>query len=302
MRTEDLFNNYKRYLKSIAMDLVVVIVALAYIFYQMITVEPTNLNPLILLAQATMGIICGIVIKQALGENGFSLGYNSDDWAREEKLYNDACTGAISYMDKVDNFYMVEEIERKRNYRRQHLQAIRLKYDQWFDKSGNYIGTPEMVYKLDRKQRRILKKCINVKIYPLNLFSQYTISTEQDTKKELTDKRQRANNVAKNTVSAVLIAVIGVYFIPQIKEWSWASLISATFQVSIWILFGIIQLYTNFNYVVQDKVAILRKKKELICKFKKGCDNHLYDKNPYEDDGTYLLENIPIMPIVKDSN
>ena len=151
-----------------------------------------------------------------------------------------------------------------------------------FDKEGNYIGTQEMYNQLDRKQKRILNKCIRVKIYPLNLFSQYTISTEQDTKREITDKEKRAKNIMQNTIAATLIAVIGVYFIPQIKGWNWGSFISSTMQVALWIMFGIIQLYTNYNYVVQDKVAILRKKKETIRRFTSGCEKGLYLYSPYD--------------------
>lgn len=265
------------------MDLVVVIVALAYVFYQMITLDINEINPLVLLAEGLMGIICGVVIKQALGENGFSMGYNSKTWNEEEEKYNNACNTANPYMDLVDNFYQYEEIDKKKNFRRQHLQEVRLKYDNWFDKDGNYIGSDEMFNKLDRKQKRIVKKCINVRIYPLNLFSQYTISTEQDTKKEITDQKQRMNSVLKNTISATLIAVIGVYFIPQITGWNWANFISATMQVSMWVLFGILQLYTNYNFIVQDKVAILRIKKELIKRFTTGCEKGYFKKSPYEE-------------------
>ena len=300
MKLEETLNNYSRYIKSIAMDLVVVIVAIAYIFYQMITLEPTELNPLVLLAEAFMGIICGVVIKQALGENGFSMGYNSNTWIEEEKKYNDACNTANPYMERVDNFYQCEEIEKKKNYRRQHLQEVRLKYDQWFDKDGDYIGTNENFDKLDKKQKRMVKKCINVRVYPLNLFSQYTISTEQDTKKEATDKQQRMNSVLRNTISATVIAVIGVYFLPQLKGWSWASFISATMQVSMWVLFGILQLYTNYNFIVQDKVAILRKKKELIRRFTTGCEKGMFKISPYEEieQQVKLLEQIQNTPIV----
>ena len=188
---EELQSLTSRYIKSIAMDIVVVIVAFAYIFYQMITLEPTELNPLVLIAEAIMGIICGVVIKQALGENGFSRGYNSKIWIDEEKKYNDACTTANEYMERVDNFYQCEEIEKKRNYRRTKLQGARLKYDQWFDKDGYYIGSIENYNKLDHKQKKVLNKCIKVKIYPLNLFSQYSISSDQDTKPEITDRKQR---------------------------------------------------------------------------------------------------------------
>ena len=272
-----------RYIKTIAMDLVVILVALAYIFYQMIKLQPTELNPLVLLAQAAIGIICGVIIKQALGENGFSRGYTSKHWNEEEEKYNDACNGALPYMDLTDNFYQYEEIEKKKNYRRQHLQEIRLKYNMWFDADGNYIGTAEMEKALDRKQRRVLNKCIRVKIYPLNLFSQYTISTDQDTRKEPTDKLQRSKNLTKNTLAATIIAVIGVYFIPQITGWNWAAFISATMQVSLWIMFGILQLYTNYNFVVQDLVSVMRKKKETIKRFVSGCEKGLYKKSPYEE-------------------
>lgn len=285
-RLEDIQSFTSRYIKSIAMDFVVVLVAFAYIFYQMITLKTTELNPLVLLAQGIMGIICGVVIKQALGENGFSRGYNSKFWLEEENKYNDACNTANPYMERVDNFYQYEEIEKKKNYRRQHLQEIRLKYDNWFDKDGNYIGKSLKELKtektLDRKQLRVLAKCIKVKIYPLNLFSQYAISTEQDTKKEITDKEKRARNITQNTIMATLVAIIGVYFIPQITGWNWANFISATMQVALWVMFGIIQLYTNYNFVVQDKVATLRRKKEIIRRFTSGCEKGLYIKGPYD--------------------
>lgn len=271
-----------RYIKTIAMDLVVVLVAVSYVFYQMVTLETTQLNPLILLAQAIMGIICGVVIKQALGENGFSKGYTSEHWNNEERKYNDACNVALPYMEKVNNFYECEIIDKKLKYRRQHLQEIRLRYDMWFDEEGNYIGAQEMYDKLDRKQKRIVNKCIKVRIYPLNLFSQYTVSTDTYTQKEQTDKTQRAKNIRSNTITATVIAIIGVYFIPQLNGWNWASFISATFQVAMWVLFGILQLYTNYNFVVQDLVSILRQKKEDIKRFVDGCEKHQYDYSPYE--------------------
>ena len=278
---EELRENPIKYLKTWAMDIVVIAVALAYVFYQMVVFEKTQLNPLILIAQALMGIICGVVIKQALGENGFSKGYNSPVWIEEEKKYNESCNFAISYVERVGNFYLCQEIEKRANYRRVNLQSKRLKYDNWFDKNGDYIGTHEEYKKLSFSQKLMLNKCIRVKIYVLNLFSEYANSSDQDTKKEMTDKRQRSKNMTKNTLSATIIAVIGVYFIP-ILNWNVASLIASTMQVTLWVLFGVLQLYTNFNFVVQDKVAILRRKKELMVKFTKDCDKGMYIESPYK--------------------
>ena len=283
MNIEEIKENPIRYLKSVAMDLVVVLVAVAYIFYQMITLDFQDLNPIILIAEAFMGIVCGVVIKQALGENGFAKGYNSDYWKNEESLYNDTCNLANQYMERVNNFYASEEIRKKREYRIQHLQGARLKYINWFDLEGNYIGRQEDYLKLDKAQKRVLKKCIKVKIYVLNLFSEYSNATEQWTKKEITDKKKKAENLTRNTFSAVIIAIIGVYFVPLFNSWSWGSFISATTQVVLWILFGVLQLYSNFNFVVQDKVSVLKQKKEDIVRFTKDCERDLYKHSPYDD-------------------
>ena len=281
-KLEELQNFTVRYIKTIAMDIVVVLVAIAYIFYQMVALQPNDINPLVLIAEAFMGIICGVAIKQALGENGFSRGYNSKFWLDEEDKYNQACNTANPYMERVDNFYQYEEIEKKRNYRRAKLQGIRLKYENWFDQDGNYIGDIELYNKLDKKQKKMLNKCIKVKIYVLNLFSQYNVSVDQDTKREITDRLQRSKNLTKNTVAAVIIAIIGVYFIPQLNSWSWASFISSTMQVAMWVLFGILQLFNNYNFVTQDKVALLRQKKEIIRRFTTGCEKGEYIYGPYD--------------------
>ena len=290
-KIEELQNFTVRYIKTIAMDLVVVLVAIAYIFYQMVGLEQNDINPIILIAEAFMGIICGVAIKQALGENGFSKGYNSKFWLDEEEKYNKACDTANPYMERVDNFYQYEEIEKKRNYRRIKLQGVRLKYEHWFDPQGNYIGDIDTYKKLDRKQKRVLNKCIRIKIYPLNLFSQYNVSVDQDTKKEITDRAQRSKNITKNTLSATIIAIIGVYFIPVLNSWSWASFISSTMQVAMWVLFGILQLFNNYNFVVQDKVALLRQKKEVIKRFTSGCENGLYKVGPYDEEPKQVLAN-----------
>jgi hypothetical protein len=193
-------------------------------------------------------------------------------------------------MERVDNFYLCEEIEIKRTYRRQHLQAKRLKYENWFDFDGNYIGRLEDYNKLTRTQKRTIEKCVKVKIYIPNLFSEYSTATDEYTHKETTDKTQKAKNLGKNTISAVLVAMVGVYFVPMLNSWSWASFISATMHVSLWVIFGVLPLYTNYDFVVHTKVASLRNKKEMIKRFTTGCEKDLYKTNPYDK----IVDNYPI--------
>lgn len=284
---EDFKDNPGRYLKSLAMDIAVAVVGVAYIFYQMVKLEPTNVNPITLIASAIISIICGIIIKQALGENGFTKGYNSKEWMEEEAKYNASCNDLIQYLPLVNNYYLYQEAERRANTRRMILQGKRLRYQDWFDKEGNYIGTKEAYKQLDFVQKIAMQKAIRLKVHVLNLFSEYASSYSGAKDKEITDRGQRVRNLSKNTISAILVSVIGVYFVPVLTGWNWATMISSTMSVALWVLFGMMQYYSNYNFVVHDRVNLLKKKKEDMAVFEKGSKEHRYDHPPFwkpEDD------------------
>ena len=102
--------------------------------------------------------------------------------------------------------------------------------------------------------------------------------------------------LGKNALFGIVGAVVGAYFVPLLKEWNWGYFIQSCVQVSIWIACGAIQLYTNFNYICVEKVAKLKRKCELIIKFKKGCEAGMYERNPYDvmEEEAYGRRNEPI--------
>ena len=279
------------FIKGNLINFVIVITSLIYILFNMVVIKPTDATIGEITAKAGLSLIVGFMIKQAMSENGFNKGYRSNIWRTNLETYSNACNLANPYIERVDNFYACEEIERKRNYRRANLMAVRLKYDWFFDEKGNYIKNEEREKNLDKHQRKILEKCVKVKIYPLNLFSEYSSEVSADTKKEWTDKNQRAKMIGKNSMAQLVTAIIGAYFLPVFDGWSWAEVIMSTVQVCIWLSCGVMQLYTNYNYVVVDKIAKLTRKKELIVKFTRGCENGEYLVNPYEQEKTNEIQN-----------
>lgn len=276
------------FIKGNIINAVIILTAFAYIFYGLVTIQATGLTIAEVLARAGIGIVVAFIIKECMGENGFNYGYRSNIWITNRDTYLNVCNSANDYIEYVDNFYAYEEIEMKKRYRRQNLVGAQMRYEWFFDKDGNYKN-PKIAKKpedeglyLTRHQKRILRKCLNVKVYNLNLFSEYGIEVENDTKKEKTDRNQRRAMFTKNGLFAIVGAVVGAYFVPFFKEWNWALFIQSCVQVSIWISCGAIQLYTNFNYVCVEKVAKLKRKSEKIVKFKKGCESGLYRTNPYD--------------------
>lgn len=270
------------FIKGNFINFIIILTSLAYIFYNMVIIEQTDLTIEECIAKAGIGIIVGFMIKQGLGENGFNYGYRSIIWKDSLEKYSKNCNIANPYIERVDNFYACETIEKKKLYRQTNMMSARMKYSWFFDENGFYKENKEQYDKLDRKQKRVLKKCISVKIYNLNLFSEYENQIGADTKREKTDKDQRTKMFGKNSFTQIVTAVIGAYFIPLLTGWNWASFITATVQVCIWISCGIAQLYTNYNYVVIEKTNKLTRKVELIVKFTRGCEQGKYLVNPYE--------------------
>lgn len=306
------------FIKGNIINFIVILTSFAYIFYQMVQIKRTELTLWEAIAKIGIGAIVGLMIKQGIGENGFNKGYRSKIWQNNIDKYNANCNMANPYIERTDNFYASEEIEKRRTYRRSNLMNARMRYEWFFDKDGNYIDDKivakwritkrnkahyEGYHILDKRQRKVLKKCIKVKIYNLNLFSEYSNELENETHREKTDKTQRSKMFRKNSVSQIFIAVFGAYFVAMWDGWDLGMFITATIQVCSWVFCGVTQLYTNYNYVVIEKVNKIKRKTELIVKFVRGCENGLYVKNPYElkevdvDDKERVSDKIVSIPI-----
>lgn len=301
-KREETKNAFTTFLKGNLINFCVIAVGLAYIFYGLLDIQRTSESIFINLCEGTVGIITGLLIKQALGETGIGKGYASKIWIEEVALYNAQCNKANPYMERVDNFYYCQEIEKLKKLRKTRLMGVRLKYSDFFNNNGQYINEKEIISPrkakklkklnlfnanemvvLDFHQKRVLKSSIIAKVYNLNLFSEYENGIDASTKKEVTDKSYKAKTLGKNGLTSILIACIGTYFtVDWIEKFDVASFIFSIFQVLLWIALGAVQLYNNYNYIVVDKVNKLKTKKELIQKFVFGCENGLYIENPYD--------------------
>jgi len=282
-RLDNIRENPKEFLKDVGMTLVVVLVSLSYIVSQLVGLESVSFeNPWVLLAGAILSIFTGVSIKQALGEKGFTIGYKAKDWLEAKAKYDNACNAAIPYMEKEEVFYDYEEIEIRRDYRRDVLMSKRMKYEMWFDGEGNYIGTKEMVKKLTIWQKLALWDAIRVRVHINRMFSENSRSARNRVKKAPTDATQRAKSGFSNTLSAVLISCLNVAFNVYFKTFTIAGLIFALIQVALWLIFGFVNMFKNYNFVTKIKPSILADKKSRISKFIAGCEQHLYDHKPYE--------------------
>ena len=283
-KTEEVYSNIKTNIRTILLNIAIVATAVVYIFYNVLKLEPTNLNPFILIAQSILAIIAALCIKTGLGENGIIRGYASQIWIDAKAMYNVKADKALPYIDKADEFYEKERIEKRIRNRKVRLSSYRMKYETFFDDNGEYIEhdiwtphqkkkhlklgheLPESVIVLDFRQRLCLRKCIKLQIYVKNMFNEYGADLTDDERKEKTDKMQRQMNFRKNFFSAIGFSIAGVYFIPTLM-FNWGSIIWALFQVLMWVMFGLLDAYDNYSYITNEKVGLLKLKEQMISRF-----------------------------------
>lgn len=270
--------------KTILTNLSVVVLAVFFVFYNTLKLSWTNLNPWILLIRSILAIVVGIMIKSALGENGFDRGYRSKVWDEEFKRYEKKADEALPFIDKVDDFYEKQKLEKTLKNRKTRLSGYRMKYAMFFDENGDYIEheiwtkfkkkryfknhdkLPDNVVVLDLRQRLCLRKCIRLRIYVKNMFSDYEVGLTADERKEKTDKMQRTHNLRKNTLKTIAFSLAGVYLAATLV-WDWGSIINAVFQVLGFIFVGLLDSSNNYYYITVEKVNILREKQSDISKF-----------------------------------
>lgn len=282
----------KHKIKSFAIDIVIILVAIAFIFYGNLIFESKPFNPMEDLMDGILTIVVGLTIKLALAEQGMIKGYDSETFVEENKKYNQSCIDSLDYIEFADDFTQEMIVDRKANYRKTKLQGVRLKYHDFFTESGEIIDivitkktkrTSDKSYQkldnefvLDRKQRKALDKCYKVSPKVMNLYSEYTNDNTNVNDKETTDTKRRQSVVLRNVVGTIGLSLLGVYFAVKLGEWNWGEFILSCIQVCGFVAGGITQLYGNINYICRDKVAILREKSRRLSVFINKCKKGTY--------------------------
>ena len=291
-KTDEFVISLKKNITSILLDVGIIGVAIAYVFYNILEFHKTDLDPWRLLMKGLVGIFVGVGLKWMLGEKGIIKGHNNEQFTRPKEHFDNRTEKAVPYIDKYDAFEEKERTEKIYRNRKIHLNNYKMKYETFFDENGDYIEheiwTPQQrnkwlkqtkksvidfgeehedVIVLDLRQRLVLRKCIKLQIFVPNVFDDYGNSITDDEKPQKTERDIRKQNTRNNFVSAVVFALIGVYFIPDIMNFTVAGIIWSIFQVFMWLAFGIINFYKNYTFVVIDEVKYIGKKDKLLTKF-----------------------------------
>lgn len=254
-----------------------------YILNGAVKIIPTTLSIKEQIIGAIINIFAGLTITSLVGEGGFKSAKSTKYYRDEIAYYNREVQNGLEWRLGIENLAKEKTQNNLKNYRRQLLESVGLRYEDLFNSYGhfntNYDMSQHIKDKNYRRKKRMVKKSITTKTYSTNVFGRASSST-YGLKKETSEKEYRTKKGITKTITKLIfgIASIGVMF--AWLGFTLSTLIYAFMQVVIWTGMGLIDRQKNYNFIIDEIVPQYESNRLIIQEFLKLPDNKKLDYMP----------------------
>lgn len=256
---------------------IVAFVCIIYILTSYLTIDKTGKSIERIIADGSIALFLGLFINTMLGLQGMMLG-DRDERVRVTAEEHCGIVLRISpYIDRLDEWCRLENAKNYILQRTKILARAGLKYDDCFDKDGvakSWEPDKErlkgLTRKSERKKVKAYKEAVNLK---LTALSAGDLTGEGGRDEDpyyfgRTKTQYETQTGIKELVSKLGTAVIfGYYGVKLVEEFSYANLIWMGLQVATFLITGVIKLYKDYNYVINEFRGRIVKKTDNLQKF-----------------------------------
>jgi hypothetical protein len=152
-----------------------------------------------------------------------------------------------------------------------NLEANGLYYWDYFDEEGNFIKldfekdkkTKNNVNGLTRKQIRIIKKCIDIRIVIPTLFGNLS-SKFFGVKREINQREYEGRTNLVNIIFRIILSFFTVGIMIKFIGFNLEGLIYSVLQLVIWTASGVYQRLNNYNFVMNKLLPQMVEKTLII--------------------------------------
>lgn len=278
--------NTKRYFKQYIGYIVIVLACLIYIARGVITVEETGKTVAQILGDGFLALFFGVFINYVFELQGMMDGERNEKVIATNKSHADIVEDISPNIDKLDEWCDKKNKEALKNARVRILSAYGLKYDDCFDEEG--VAKPLSLLKEDmrlktKEEKKMqkdkiacYKKACKVK---LTLLTTNSLTSEGGREYDpyylgQTKRQYKRKTTTMDLISKIGIACIfGYYGAKFVSSFSWAFLIWTGIQVVLFLIMGVVKLYTSYMFVIDDYRARVIKKIDNLTKFKDYIEN-----------------------------
>lgn len=283
--------NTKKYIKQYIGYIVIILACLIYIARGIITVEETGKTVMQILGDGFLALFFGVFINYVFELQGMMDGERNDKVIATNKRHADIVDDISSNIDKLDDWCNTKNKEALKLARVRILSVHGLKYDDCFDEEGvakplsslnlNFNFTTKEEKKQVKEKVKCYRKACKVK---LTLLTTNSLTSEGGRDYDpyylgQTKRQYKRKTTTMDLISKLGIACIfGYYGARFVTSFSWAFLIWTGIQVVLFLIMGVVKLYTSYMFVIDDYRSRVIKKIDNLTKFKDYINNTKEEK------------------------
>ena len=246
-----------------------------YILNGAIQIIPTTMGIKEQIISAIINIIAGLTITSLVGEGGFKSAKSTSKYLKEVDYYNQEVQKGLEWRLGIENLAKEKAENNLKNYRRQLLESVGLRYSDLFDNYGHFKTEYDLTqHKNDknyRRKKRMVRKAITSKIYTTNVFGRASSST-YGLKKETSEKEYRTRKGITKTITKLIFGVASVGVMFAWLGFTLGAFIYAFMQIVIWTGMGLMDRQKNFNFIIDEIVPQYESNRLIIQEFMKMPD------------------------------
>lgn len=249
----ELFREYIGYVLS-------VLVVLSYILTAIFTLNQTGQTVQEILVSSFIIFVLGILLSNTLGHQGINDGEKEESTLQVKKEQAKELLETQSYWYEINDFCELKNKQAMHQERERILNFAALKYADFYDEEGRFIGefiTKKKDSRYDRhieNQNKAIKRTLDIKITqitPTDLITESAKPNDPLARGRKKTEYQVQQNI-KDIFVKVATALFGGLYTAQFIG---AELGEIAYRIVIAIIllaFGVVRYYSNYRYIVGE--------------------------------------------------
>lgn len=253
-----------KFFASQSVNIILLIIVAVYALSGLINIQETGRTPLEILSGGFIALILAWSISTLLGQKGIASGQKSDVYKATLIEYGNKVSSVDGHTDEFEKFCEEQKAYEKEKIQRSIIANAGLKWEKVFVE-GQFV----LPNNLQKEQKNAIKKAIKAKVY--NMEAGYILGgTEQElksTKDETLSSFQAKESARTGFLKVITSVIFGIYSIEILQDFNWAAVIWKLLEVAVWLAFGYMSFFTNYEFVIDKYRKQIISKINLIVKF-----------------------------------
>lgn len=263
-RNEERFQEAIRKITGYVPVIIAIGIAIWWVFYGAIKVSPSQLQLAPRIGLTSFTLILSMMFRELIANGGYDSAKLTETFITSKDNYEKAVFKGLAKQKQIVTYANNIAVDNLNMWKKTNLECNGMRYSDFFDKNGNYIGEDYKRSKtLKKSQKKVIARCLNQRLIIPTIFG--SISSKWfGFKKEVSQKKYKAKTTFKNFVFSAIVSFVGVGITFEYIGFTLSSLIYAFFQIILWASSGFIQRLNNFNFILDNIVPSYDEKTHII--------------------------------------